>query len=72
MWQEGGRKPLNKLSVPLGRLWSFAEWAERLRSPDGELKTLNTRQMRFEPLGASDCSPDDLRYGRKPSSLAEG
>lgn len=26
----------------------------RLRSPDGELETLNTRQMRFEPLGASD------------------
>ena len=28
--------------------------AEHLRSPDGEEMTLITRQMRFEPLGASD------------------
>lgn len=27
---------------------------ERFRSPDGERLTLNTRQMPFEPLGASD------------------
>lgn len=27
-------------------------FGERFRSPDGELETLNTRQMRFEPLAA--------------------
>lgn len=33
---------------------------QRSTSGDGERDAWLTRQMTFEPLGASDCSPDDL------------
>ena len=39
--------------------------SERLRSPDGELETLNTRQMRFEPLGASDLFSHDRPFNNR-------